>query len=87
MKKLNIQAIIGGDAHTFFEIGRNYIEMIYDNKENLKENIKNGVFNQSSCILYAHHVTKMVRVMKMIGRGEFCELYRNVRKKCKRKRN
>lgn len=83
-EKLQIQSIIGSDAHTFIEIGRNYIIMEEPTKETLKQCVKNGCFIEKKCIKLSHTITKFARVIKHIERGDFNELFRIIIKKCRR---
>lgn len=83
--KLKITPIIGSDAHTFIELGRNYIEIEYTNIEDFKNNMKDivekSVFHKKKCIKLAHTITKFARIIKMIEKGEFNELYRTIFKR------
>ncbi len=84
-QKLKITPIIGSDAHTFIELGRNYIEIEYTNIEDFKNNMKDivekSVFHKKKCIKLAHTITKFARIIKMIEKGEFNELYRTIFKR------
>lgn len=84
-QKLMITPIIGSDAHTFIELGRNYIEIEYKNIEDFKNNMKDivekSVFHKKKCIKFAHTITKFARIIKMIEKGEFNELYRTIFKR------
>lgn len=84
-QKLMITPIIGSDAHTFIELGRNYIEIEYTNIEDFKNNMKyiveKSVFHKKKCIKLAHTITKFARIIKMIEKGEFNELYRTIFKR------
>ncbi len=84
-QKLMITPIIGSDAHTFIELGRNYIEIEYTNIEDFKNNMKDivekSVFHKKKCIKLAHTITKFARIIKMIEKGEFNELYRTIFKR------
>ena len=84
-QKLKITPIIGSDAHTFIELGRNYIEIEYKNIEDFKNNMKDivekSVFHKKKCIKLAHTITKFARIIKMIEKGEFNELYRTIFKR------
>lgn len=84
-KELGIIPIIGGDSHTFFEIGRNYIKMNYDGKERLIQNIKEAQFHKAKCIKVAHTFTKVARVIKLIEKGKFNELFRIFTRKYRRR--
>lgn len=87
-EKLNIMPIIGSDAHTFIEIGRNYIELEYTNIEDFRNNMKNIIekskFHKKKCIKFVHTITKFARVIKMIEKGEFNELCRTIFKRCRK---
>ena len=88
-QELKIDSIIGSDAHTFFELGRNYIEIDYSNLEefqkNIKSIIKNAKFNKKKCINLSHKITKFVKLLKIIKKGDFNELYRIIFKRCRKK--
>lgn len=84
-KKYNIQQIIGSDAHTVFEIGRNYI-YIYnkiDSSEKFLKAIKDAEFHSKKCLKFCHYITKFVRVIKFIKRGDFYGLFRVIYRKIK----
>ncbi len=82
----NLRKIIGSDAHTFFELGRNYI--LTDKQitsDSILENYKNVEFVKNDCINFAHTWTRFARIITMIGKGDFGELFRVINRKCKRK--
>ncbi len=87
-QRLKIAPIIGSDAHTFIELGRNYIEIEYTNIEDFKDNMKDVIekseFHKKKCIKFAHTITKFARIIKMIEKGEFNELYRTIFKRCRK---
>lgn len=87
-EELNIMPIIGSDAHTFIELGRNYIEIDYFNIEDFKDNMNNIIekseFHTKKCINFAHMLTKFARIITMIEKGEFNELYRVIFKRCRK---
>lgn len=84
-KELNVTPIIGSDAHTFIELGRNYAEIEYkdirDFQDNIHSVIENANFHKKKCIKFAHTLTKFARVITMIEKGEFNELHRVVFKR------
>lgn len=83
-KEIGAVPIIGSDAHTFFELGRNYVEIQGTiNRENFKNKIKNGSFRTKKCLKISHKVTKMAKLFKIIMKGEFYEIYRIIKRKCK----
>lgn len=84
--KLNIRKVIGSDAHTFLEIGRNYIVMEKPTRNTLLKNIENGEFKTKKCLKFAHTITKFAKAIKLIGSGDINELFRIVKKKCSRRK-
>lgn len=79
-----ITKIIGSDAHTFYELGRNYCEIEKVSKEELVNEIKKASFHEKKCIKFAHFNTKIVRLIKIILGGKWDELSRIINKKLKR---
>lgn len=85
-EKYNLTKIVGSDAHTFFELGRNYI--ITENKitiDNLKAEYRNVDFREKKCINLAHKWTRIARIINIICRGDINELQRIINKKCRRR--
>ena len=83
-EELNITKIIGSDAHTFYEIGRNYCELNEVSKNKLLNEVSKAEFSKKECIKFAHKNTKIVRLLKMIAGGKWNELSRIINKKLKR---
>lgn len=83
-RKLGACAIVGSDSHTFFELGRNYIEVEYRGKEALLESIKEANFVTKSCCKFAHPMTKIARLIKLVEKGDIDGIIRIVEKKFKR---
>ena len=85
-EKYRIRQIIGSDAHTMIEIGRNYVEVgsIPNSASEFAEVLKEAKFKCSNCIKASHHITKVVKVLKMIGRGNFCGVYIIITRRVKR---
>lgn len=84
-EKYAITKVIGSDAHTVLEIGRNVIETkdCVLNRETFLEVIKDGYFEKKSCLVIAHKITKIVRAVKMIWKGQFYEVCRIFLKRIK----
>ena len=77
---------VGSDAHTFFELGRNYISMLNFNTSNeFYNNLKDAQLTKAKCLPIAHQVTKVDRIIKLIGKGNINELCRIVYKKYRRR--
>ena len=80
----NLTKIVGSDAHTFYEIGRNYCEVNSICKDTLVEEIKKASFQKKACIKFAHINTKFVKIFKMILKGEFDGIFKIINKKLRR---
>lgn len=67
--------LVGSDAHSFFELGRNY-NLIPDfrNAEQFLRSIPSVVHVKQPCIPQAYQVTKWVRVIKKLRKGEFADV-------------
>lgn len=86
-EKYKITKIVGSDAHTFFELGRNYIET--NEKltiENLKKNYNKVIFKEKKCIIFAHHYTKMARIISYLCKGDFYGIIRVIKRKITRRK-
>lgn len=87
-EKYCLTPVIGSDAHTIFEIGRNYMEVSIcpDTPEKFLEAIKSAKYMRKDCLRYSHILTKFVRIVKYVERGDFCGLYRTVIKKIRNRK-
>lgn len=84
--KYKLRKVVGSDAHTFFELGRNTMLIASFDRSEILQAIETGqIFSQKTANLFAHQWTRVVRLIKMIGRGEWYELYRIINRKCRRK--
>lgn len=86
-EKLGLQKVVGSDAHTFIEIGRNYMDVAatcISTPEEFRMAIATAVFHKSNCINLAHKITKFARIIKYIIRGDINELFRIIIKKVRR---
>lgn len=81
--------VVGSDAHTFFELGRNYMNInnfAYEgDPKEFKKMISNANFNKKKCLPIFHEITKIVRVVKHLSKGDFNGLFRIAKKKFKRR--
>ncbi len=85
--KYNLIKVVGSDAHTFYEIGRNYcITSEVVTKNNIKEMINKSNFKMKKSIKFAHFNTRVVRLLKLIKGGKWNELSRIINKRLKRNR-
>lgn len=83
VKKYGLQAVIGSDAHTIWEVARNY--MIVDCAPDLPENFKKAIvgadFHKKKCLGFCHKITKGVKLLRLIKKGNFHEIYRVIKKR------
>ena len=85
-ERYQILPVIGSDAHTIFEIGRNYMisKTEPNNPQNFLIAIQEQNFVINKCLKYSHWLTKIDRVIKFIIRRDFHGLYRTINKKFRR---
>lgn len=87
-EQTGISPIVGSDAHTFFELGRNYIYVEYNSIECFKNNMKKIInienFVERKCIGYSHYWTKMAKLIKMVERKDYNGIHRIIARKLKR---
>lgn len=83
--KYGIQPIIGSDAHTVFEIGRNYLFLNskIDTSEDFLKAIKFAEFHSKKCLVFCHYITRFARVISFIKKGDFYGLLRIIYRKIK----
>ena len=83
--KYKLRKIIGSDAHTFFELGRNYILTSKKlTSDTLLNNFSDVCFVSKKCINFSHKWTRIVRLILIIRKGDMYELFRIVNRKCRR---
>ena len=82
--RYNKLKMVGSDAHIFFELGRNFnlIEN-FSSKEEFLSNLKKIEFSKKNCIQISHQLTKIVRIIKLLLKGEISEVFRIIRRKYK----
>ncbi len=86
-EKYHIFGVVGSDAHTIIEIGRNY--MVIDcldstlTSNNFIAVLKQGTIVEKKCIKIAHYITAIVKIFKMIRKGQFNEVYHIIYRKFK----
>lgn len=82
-EKYGLTSVIGSDAHTVFEIGRNYmmVNCIPDSPENFKRALDNVTFHKKKCLQFSHYITKVVKLFRIVKKGNFNEIYRIVEKR------
>lgn len=78
--------IIGSDAHVFYELGRNYCLVNSYEKDVLISEIKKADFVQKKCLNIAHKNTRIVKLIKLIRKGDIDEISRVINKKIRRRK-
>lgn len=81
--KYGLTKVIGSDAHTIWEIGRNYmlVDCLPDSPEQFKKAIENAYFHKKKCLKISHKITKLVKFTRMMKKGNFNEIYRTINKR------
>lgn len=80
-KKYSIIPVIGSDAHTWMEIGRNYM---FCNKRDLstpdqfRDSLIYFEFHTAECVKAVHQITRITKAIKLLRKGSFNELYQNI---------
>ena len=83
-EKYCLRSVIGGDAHTFFELGRNSIFLEDISKEKILKSIEQGQIISEKCAHpLAHFWTRIARFLKMIGKGDINGIRRAINGKRK----
>lgn len=85
VRENNLVGVVGSDAHTFYELGRNYCLLKSTNKDEIVKSINDGLFFTKSCIKYAHFNTKIAKVIQLVKRRDINGLCRIINNKCKGK--
>lgn len=84
-EQLGLTKVIGSDAHTMIEIGRNYMEVHeFTDKDGFIKAISSATFTKKQCLKLSHQITKVARVIKFVIKGNFNGLFRVVNKKVRR---
>lgn len=69
--KYGLTPVIGSDAHTWIEVGRNYMISnccCLDNSEQFIHLIKKCSFHSAKCIKVTHEITKFAKLVKLLKR-------------------
>lgn len=82
-EKNKIPKVIGADAHTYFEVGRNYMEMEFppDNRENFLKALQSVSLFPAPCMSFCHHLTRVDRIIQILLKGDFHGLFRTIARK------
>lgn len=83
----NLLPIVGGDSHTFIELGRNVcVTNEPFNRENFLENLASANFRTKPCLRISHRITRLVRALKLLSKGDLDGLRRAFNSRITRKK-
>lgn len=87
--KYKIKKVIGSDAHTIFEVGRNYMMSSFslDTAQDFLEALDTFKFCPSECREWCHQLTRIDRGIKLIQKGDINGFCRAIAKKFKRRKS
>ena len=76
--RYGIRHVIGSDAHTLIEIGRNYmvVKSVPNDRESFIQAVDGAEFVKAKCIPLSHKITVIVKLLKLAAGGDFHEIYR-----------
>ena len=80
-EKYRLVQVVGSDAHTCFELGRNYLLLEAEDlsePELFKKALASARMHPKQCLRFAHWITKGVRILKMIQAGQVDMIIRKV---------
>lgn len=82
-ERYGIKKIVGSDAHTLMEIGRNlvFLESSIDDPDSFRVALDSAIFQTKKCISLVHFVTKISKALKMFFKGDFHGLHRAIDKR------
>lgn len=87
--KYNIKKVIGSDAHTIFEVGRNYMmsSIPVDTAQDFIKSLDGLQFHPNKCKKWCHQLTRIDRLIKLILKGDINGLCHVIAKKFKRRKS
>lgn len=83
-EKYHLSQVVGSDAHTCFELGRNYMLLEAEDlskPERFKEALPSALMHKKPCLQFSHQITKAVRILKMIKNGKYREIIEKIKGK------
>lgn len=78
-EKISGVKVIGSDAHTFLEVGRNYMDVengCITKPEYFLSEVRKAKFHEAHCVRAAHGVTKLAKAVKLLSKGDIYGLFR-----------
>ncbi len=78
VKKYNVNKVIGSDAHSVIEIGRNYMDVQHkpETPEDFIAAIVSARFYSKKCLFYIHTYTRIIKIVRLIMEGKISEVFR-----------
>ena len=85
-QKYNLMPVVGADAHTVFEFGKNYIlgSHIPKSRDVFVEVLQNARLVQGSVQSFPHLITKLERIIRLIGKGDWRGIIRIINRKLRK---
>ncbi len=82
-EKYGLTKVVGSDAHTAFEAGRNYmnVKIAPDSPAAFIEAVRGAELVKKPCLRFCHHITRAARAVKLLAGGNYHELYGIIRRK------
>ena len=71
-----LPCVVGSDAHTFYELGRNYNIFRFPviTKEDFLSQLPSIELHKEPCLRFSHYSTRIARALKMLAAGKVREL-------------
>lgn len=85
-QRYNILPVIGADAPTMFEFGKNYIlgPYIPKSRDEFIEVIQNAKLVKGPIQRFPHLITRLERLIRLMGKGDWRGIVRIINRKFKR---
>ncbi|NCB92492.1 MAG: hypothetical protein EOM40_07950 [Clostridia bacterium] len=78
--RTGLPCVVGGDAHTFYELGRNYniFKTPVRGKDDFLSQLSMIEYHTERCLSVSHWSTKIARAIKLLAAGNIQELVRKI---------
>ena len=75
-----LPCVVGGDAHTFYEVGRNYNVFCkpVNGKDSFLSQLPSIKIHTEPCLAISHTSTKIARAVKLLASGKIKELLKKI---------
>ena len=85
-QKYGLRQVVGSDAHTLIEAGRNYmlVKNVPHDRESFIHEVDEAEFVTAKCLTMSHKITVIVKLLKLAAGGRFDEIYRLIVRRIKK---